>query len=294
MTRSSKPLVLATCLALVAVVGVIDAVTGSEVRAFPLYFVPIALAGQRLTRASTLAVVLLCTLAWFMANVMFGDHPTTRLVSTVNVAAQTIAFTTVGLLIVELKARLERERDLSRRDPLTGLRNARGFDEQAEVLLALARRAGRPFTLAYIDLDNFKKVNDEQGHHVGDEALRAAARVLEQGTRETDVLARLGGDEFAVFFPDTDQRTASALLERIRAALAAEMARGGWPITATIGAAAFERAPATLDEAVRAGDERMYAAKRAGKNCVVSDTVAPRDTRPAATRRPSTSPASAP
>ncbi len=108
----------------------------------------------------------------------------------------------MNLLTAQRRA-LIREMENARIDTLTGLRNTRSFPEEAESLWNLATRHGHPTSLAYLDLNNFKTVNDVYGHAVGNEVLRAVASTLSASFRRTDVLGRLGGDEFAVFLPET-------------------------------------------------------------------------------------------
>jgi diguanylate cyclase (GGDEF)-like protein len=123
-------------------------------------------------------------------------------------------------------------------------------------------------TLAYIDLDGFKKVNDQLGHNVGDEVLRIAAKTLRAGVRRPDTVARLGGDEFALLLPQTDVAGAQTFLPRLREELLAAMRRNGWPVTFSIGALTCPTAPASLAEVVSEADELMYDVKRAGKNAI--------------------------
>ena len=200
-----------------------------------------------------------------------------------NTFTQLSSFVLVALLVGRIGDRLGVERELSRKDNLTSLPNRRAFYELAEVLMAGARRSKRPFTLAYLDLDDFKVVNDQHGHHQGDRALRRAADVIRSATRSSDVVARLGGDEFVVYLPDTDPDAAQPMLERLRESLSTR--QDGWPITASIGAVSFLEPPATLEEAVHDVDALMFRAKRAGKNRVLIETGGtaepPADAKPA-------------
>ena len=184
----SPHVVVVACLATVGAVGVLDWSTGFELRLFPLYFVPIAGAALRGGRGAGLGVAGVSSASWYAANVPLAHDHWSSTVTLVNAITQTVAFVTIALLIAELRRRLEVEKGLSRVDALTSLANKRAFEERAGLLLAVARRSGRPFTLAYADLDNFKRVNDEHGHAQGDEALRTAAELLRRHTRDTDCL----------------------------------------------------------------------------------------------------------
>ncbi len=177
------------------------------------------------------------------------------------------------MLVSELQKRLASERALSRVDALTALPNSRAFRERAEWLLAMARRTRHPITLAYLDLDNFKQVNDERGHQEGDRALKETAEVLKRQLRDVDLVARMGGDEFAVLLPETSCETARIALERVCAELRVVMQRNHWPVTASVGGVSYVRPPDTLDEAVRDADALMYQAKDHGKDRVVLKAI---------------------
>jgi diguanylate cyclase (GGDEF)-like protein len=177
------------------------------------------------------------------------------------------------LLLARLRAALEREAALARTDPLTGAANVRTFHEAAALEIERSRRTDRPFTIAYVDLDDFKRVNDRSGHLVGDQVLRTVVRALRENVRATDTVARLGGDEFAVLLPETDTPAADAVVEKIRRVFADEMRRGDWPVTFSIGVATYRTPPADTDEMIRKADEFMYLVKRGGKNDVHHEVV---------------------
>lgn len=269
----TTPLTLVASAAGVGVVGLVDYVTGYELRLFPLYFLPVARVAWNGSRTWTLAMSVLSAGCWVLANWSAGRTYTHPYVWPFNAASQLFAFATVGLLVVELRRRLVLAEDLVRQDALTGLLNRRGFEERGELLLAVARRGRRPFTIAYVDLDGFKQVNDAHGHGEGDRALRAVGAVLRQEFRASDLTARLGGDEFGVLLHDTDHDAARTALERMRATIATEMPRHGWAITASVGVLAYARAPATLAEALAAADALMYRAKQRGKDVLEVEQI---------------------
>jgi diguanylate cyclase (GGDEF)-like protein len=165
--------------------------------------------------------------------------------------------------------RLQRElHDLALTDPLTGLRNRRGFAALGEQPFALARRTGRGLVLLAADLDGLKGINDRGGHQAGDRALTAAAAALASTFRKTDVVARLGGDEFAVLAVDTPPDGAVVLTARLHAALerhnAAHPAEP--PLALSVGCATLDDGPAaSLDALLARADAALYAAKRAAR-----------------------------
>ncbi len=247
-------------------IGALDFFSGVEMRVFPLYYLPLALLAWRSGRAGAVLATLLCGAVWVVSNSLAGLRYTLTSTWFVNTAMQTASFATVGLLIAVVRDSLVREQGLSRRDPLSGMLNRKGFYEEAMRLIALCRRTGRPLTVAYIDLDNFKAINDQLGHERGDEVLRHAADALEAAIRPSDVGARLGGDEFVLLFPELGGSEAAVALERVHASLVEALPKEPVEVTASIGAATFVQPPENIEDMVRASDAQMYRAKADGKN----------------------------
>ena len=159
------------------------------------------------------------------------------------------------------------------RDPLTRLYNKRYFDERLDAELRFAHRHGSQLALLMIDVDHFKRVNDQRGHLVGDTVLTAVAQTLARAIRNEDVVARVGGEEFVVILRATALDQALLLGERLRRKveeLRIEHDGGGEPlrVTVSIGAAAVTPGVGTADELVGAADRALYAAKQAGRNRV--------------------------
>jgi diguanylate cyclase (GGDEF)-like protein len=182
-------------------------------------------------------------------------------------------FTLSCSLVSRLRLALARERALASTDALTGAANGRTFYERVGHEARRGQRTGRPLTLAYLDVDNFKAVNDRQGHAAGDALLREVARIIGEQSRAGDLAARLGGDEFALLLPETDAAGAAAVLGRLREALLRRVAARAWPVTFSMGAATFLRPPCEVDELVGAADELMYLAKRGGKDRLLHEVV---------------------
>lgn len=157
----------------------------------------------------------------------------------------------------------ERARTLALSDPLTSLANLRAFQARLEV--ALERR--ETFSLAYVDIDGFKRVNDTLGHAAGDTLLREVAAILRQSVRDGDLAARIGGDEFALLLVNADPTNARAVIERALIGLRAISARlpGGLKIGGSFGVATATDGRSAR-ELVQSADSAMYRAKRAGGN----------------------------
>jgi diguanylate cyclase (GGDEF)-like protein len=125
-------------------------------------------------------------------------------------------FLMTSLVVSALKGALEREKEVSRTDLLTGLPNRRHFFELVSGEIRRNHRYDEPFSIAYLDIDNFKTVNDLRGHAEGDKLLRLVAAVISAAIRETDIVARLGGDEFALLLPETARESALTALTKVQ------------------------------------------------------------------------------
>ena len=180
----------------------------------------------------------------------------------------------MGLADRSLQVRRERDRvqELADTDALTGLPNRRHLLSQLNVLLRDGRLRARPIALLFLDLDHFKQLNDRHGHHVGDDALCATARALENGLRDQDLLGRYGGEEFVIALPGSDRAIAEAVAERLREAVAQIVLPGigaSSPVTVSIGLTLRRPGDDAESLLVRA-DQAMYEAKEGGRNRVVS------------------------
>jgi diguanylate cyclase (GGDEF)-like protein len=169
-----------------------------------------------------------------------------------------------GADVTELTRAMHRLDALARIDDLTRLPNRMAMIDGLHGAIARQMRDSQPFSLLYIDLDAFKRLNDEWGHAAGDEALRDVASALRRSMRAEDLAGRLGGDEFAVLVRG-NQEQALAAAERIRTTVRERMLARGWQVTASIGAATFDQPPASAESALAAADAAMYAVKRAAK-----------------------------
>ena len=175
-------------------------------------------------------------------------------------------------LILALDQAMLRLEELAMTDSLTGVRNRRCFMQAATLEFERATRHSRPMAVVLIDVDHFKRINDRHGHQLGDTALIEIARACQGTLRKTDLLARFGGEEFIVLLPETGQREAVRLAERMRTAVASEVRLPGstrpGAVTISLGAVALSRSTPTLDILIQAADQALYDAKRSGRNRV--------------------------
>jgi diguanylate cyclase (GGDEF)-like protein len=171
----------------------------------------------------------------------------------------------------ELESTNVRLKETSFKDEVTGLYNRRFFSVRLEEEMSRYRRFNHPVALVLMDLDGFKAVNDEMGHMVGDETLRDIGQILMKHSRGINVVSRYGGDEFAVLLVETSKSGAQVYADRIRQIIESYPFSHGRPITASFGIASLPDDEATTAETlIRAADEALYAAKRAGKNQVAA------------------------
>ena len=261
------PFWIATGLVCVAGVGAVNVWAGSEMSLSLFYLIPSLLVTWFAGRAAGLAIGVAGTGMWLAADVLSGQTYSHTFIRYWNAGARLVFFVLVTLLLPALKE-LEREKQTARVDPLTGVANRRFFFEVAQRELDRSQRNGRSLSIVFLDPDRFKTVNDELGHHVGDEVLRTVATHAKAQLRKTDVIARVGGDEFVVLLPEADQDASRAIVSRIQRALSDEMRRSQLRVTFSIGVLTCHSPELTPDELVTKADELMYSVKRRGKNGV--------------------------
>jgi diguanylate cyclase (GGDEF)-like protein len=251
--------------AMLAVAFAADFLTGPHLAWTVAYAVPVSVAAWHLGWRPALAVAMAAAAGVLLASGAAGTPGAPAWAGYWNAAVALVVFLTVAYSLVVLRSALRHERELARTDWLTGLPNTRAFLESASHEVARARRVGSPVTLAYIDLDGFKTVNDAMGHAFGDEFLRQVAGALRSGLRDVDMVARMGGDEFAVLLPDTTAADAAGVLGRLRPAMDQVAAASDWPVRFSVGAVTSAH-PMNADDLIRQADAAMYEAKRRGGN----------------------------
>ena len=266
--------IVATSLAMVGFVAVGDIITGTEISFSAFYLLPVVLASSGGGAKTGIRLAVVAAVAWFGAELLAHDDALQHLlVHLWNMCVRFVVFSLVVALLDALNTSVDHERTLSREDGLSGLPNSRAFYELAEHERRGLARSGEPLTIAYIDIDNFKTVNDTLGHSIGDVVLRSTARTLREALRDVDVAGRLGGDEFALLLPRTDEAGARNVLQRVHESLLFEASAHGWPIGYSIGSVTFTGAPASVDAMVSRSDELMYEVKRSGKNALRTTTA---------------------
>jgi diguanylate cyclase (GGDEF)-like protein len=270
-TRSRFFWILIGC-ALIAGVGLLDFLTGDEVAFSLFYLIPIALltwlAGWRLGIAASIV----SALVWLGTDIASGQPYLPATLYAWNTFIVLGFFVIVVLLLSALREALEHERELAHTDYLTGAVNPRFFFELLQMEIDRSQRYAHPFTIAYIDIDNFKAINDRFGHVTGDRVLCLVVERARQQLRKTDLLARLGGDEFAVLLPETGQESAQIILSKIQSEILSGMQPGNWLVTISIGVLTCINPPLTTQEIIGMVDDLMYSVKHSGKNAIKFST----------------------
>ncbi len=274
LERLPRAAVYALAVSFIAAVAFVDWIIGEEISVSFFYALPILLVTWLYGLMPALVLNAFCaSFRLFHVVRSEGPDPFARPALYWNLLIEGAFVLTLTLVVSALRTEHARQSLLARTDPLTGVANRRGFYERAELELSRSRRHGEAITLGYIDVDDFKRINDEQGHEAGDGLLRAVAAVFVGRIRSTDLVARLGGDEFALLLSATGAEASHALFAELRKTLAAEMAKHRWPVTFSIGAVTFLETPARVDDMLRRVDELMYLVKKEGKAGVLFDVL---------------------
>jgi diguanylate cyclase (GGDEF)-like protein len=268
LSAKSKSFIIILSFVLVLIIGVFDYITGNEIASSIVYLLPIAISAWYVGKRSGFFISIISALTWITADLYAGGSYSHPLIPVWNTLVRFGLFIIITELLSGMKQSLEREYQLARTDPLTCLSNTRAFQEFAAKEINRAARYKRPFTIAYIDIDNFKVINDTLGHHAGNTLLRVMADTLQKNIRATDIASRLGGDEFVVILPETGEEQAKTAIDKIQKSLMDTMKANNWSVTFSIGLATCIVPPCSVDEMLRLADNLMYSVKSCGKNAV--------------------------
>jgi len=276
----SRRVVVTLALLVIALVAWLDYHTTSELRLFLLYLTPIVAVAWWGNQRDA---IVLAVVAMILATA--ADTPWRSQIGlpilTWNAFSRLVMFTAAAALVATIRdyrdrfAALDRDHKraygreamLARTDALTQLPNLRAFLEAIQRELARARREGSHICVLYVDLDDFKTVNDQYGHQAGDNVLQEVAHALLSSVRGGDVVARIGGDEFVVLLWHASPADARMVAERI--AMRISDIAAAYPLSrldASIGLRYFEKPPADPDDVVRLADAAMYDEKQRRKS----------------------------
>ncbi|WKZ40285.1 MAG: GGDEF domain-containing protein [Anaerolineales bacterium] len=257
--------VYAIAFLLIVLIGWLDYSAGSEIAFSFLYLLPISFVTWYASLRGGYFVIAASLAVWLVTTRLTGEYYHSEWTRYFDLGSRLAVNLLIAFLLNELKLALQLEREMSRRDPLTGIFNSREFRAQLGQELQRADRLSYPISLMYIDLDNFKQVNDTHGHSAGDEQLKRIAQVIGGIIRKTDLFARLGGDEFALFLPNVDRVNVKCVVKKVEEAVSREMNALASPVTLSIGVVTFHSPPLSVDDLLNKADALMYQAKTAGK-----------------------------
>jgi len=258
----------------ITLLGLLDYLTGTEFAFSLFYLAPIVLVTWETNFVLGVAMSMFSAVALLTAEIIGGTHYSHVIFYFLNTLVRALLYIIVAWFLAGLKRAQEQEYQAARTDFVTGLANRRYFHELLGMEIDRIRRYPHSITLAYMDTDNFKLVNDLFGHEVGDEVLRSIARELQSQLRKTDMVARLGGDEFGLLLPSTRLKDAQVVMPRLLTHLRQAMGRKNWPVTFSMGVIVCHSPPHSVEELISMADELMYDVKNSTKDnilCAVWD-----------------------
>ncbi|MBS1114197.1 MAG: hypothetical protein H6Q92_1960 [Nitrospirae bacterium] len=252
-------------VSLVMLLGAIDHLTGYEISFSIFYLLPVAFVSWFDKRSHAVIVSILSAATWLWADITSGHIYAQPAIPVWNSIMRLGFFLMATFSLSAMKELLEKEQTFARNDFLTGVANSRAFNEIAKIEIDRSVRFSRPFTIAYIDIDNFKQVNDTLGHSQGDKLLQSVAKTIIANTRSIDIVSRLGGDEFAILFPESNEENAKTAINKVQKELLSSVTNDKWPVTFSIGVVTCYKS-CNLDELIKEADNLMYTVKASGKN----------------------------
>ena len=247
-------------------IGYLDYLTETPMTFSLFYLVPVVLAAWHGGKRPGIIMGVMGSLVFLMAAHVLGTNFYHLIIAVWNSVMLLAFFLVIVMLLSFVKRLRHNEQNLVRNDTVTTAVNSRYFYEVLQNEIDRSKRYNRHFTLIYIDLDNFKKINEAFGRKEGDSALWHCVVTISGVLRKTDTIGRLGGDEFGCLLPETGFDAAGAVIGRLCAALEREMQLHKWATTFSMGTVTFETPPDTSDGAIKMVDSLMDAVKKAGKN----------------------------
>ena len=259
---------LMVALGAVALIGWLRFLTGPEFAFSFLYLIPIVLVTWLVNRPWGIIISAVSAFSWLVADISMVDHFSCTYVPLINETFRFTVFLFVVFMIDKYKRMLEQQKEMAMLDPLTGVANRRAFYQLAAVEIDRSRRYPFPFSVLVMDIDNFKDINDEFGHQVGDRLLVSVVETIKAHLRAIDIVARFGGDEFVILLVDTSEAAANLVARKLQRQLLEKMKEKQWDVTFSIGIVTCHDTPDSIEEAILAADALMYEVKHNGKNDV--------------------------
>jgi diguanylate cyclase (GGDEF)-like protein len=259
-----RPLLLLLGALGVALLGVIDYYMEPRFSFLIFYLFPVGFVTWYAGRLTGVAISVLSAAAWIFSDILAMGKYAYPVIPYWNMLSTFGVFLVISLILSKLKKTLLLANDLARTDPVTATPNRRAFSEIAGIELYRTNRYKRPFTVAYLDLDNLKRISEDRGIEAEDECLRTVAQTLSTNIRSSDFLATLDRDVFALLLTETNEDQAKSVVEKLCGSLQEALGRGKWDVSFSIGVVTYIRPPATVAEMLKKADHMAHAAKREG------------------------------
>ncbi len=263
--RQSKAQIILLATSLFLLDEAIDYVTGPELNVSFLHLIPVFLVVWNAGLIPGLVYSVFCTFVIFFISI-HSLFTVSIAVQGFNAGANLVFLSAFALVLNYLKKYLDNITYLAEVDGLTELLNARSFWKRAQQEIKISTEKKLPFTLIYIDVDNFKQVNDTMGHGAGDEVLRTIGKFLNSHFRKDDIRTRIGGDEFAVLLPGYSTKEAETEIPKFHQQMNQALGKHHSTVTCSVGAVTFLEAPVSVQTAISEADKLMYQVKMNGKN----------------------------
>lgn len=267
--------VWSACGSAIFLLGLLRTATDADFTFASLVVLPVLAIAWIGGKRDGLVVAFLASTVWIVGDITASERQfSAAWVPWANAVTRLMTYSLVVLLAAKIRRQFAKEHEYATRDALTGLQNRRDFLEAGAAEVERAKRYGHSMAVIFLDLDDFKQLNDSQGHDAGDAALRATAKALIKALRSSDRIARLGGDEFAILLPEIACAAASEAGRKVLLAVNTALQPFA-PVKASIGIAWFVEADRLLPAMLKAADELMYEVKESGKHDMRSRSFAP-------------------
>lgn len=263
---------LSVCVGAIILLGALRFATDAELTFASLGLLPVLVSAWINGRRTGLLVAFFATAMWLVSDIATERQFSAGWIPWANAITRMITYSVAVLMVSQIRLQFEREHKYATHDVLTGLQNRRAFFEAGTFEVERAKRYGHSMAVIFLDLDNFKKLNDSKGHDAGDAALRATAKGLVQTVRTTDRVARMGGDEFSVLLPETGFDAAVIAGKKISALLDVAL-KAFPPVKVSVGVAWFGKVDRLFPAMLKVADELMYEEKQSEKHDVRSRRV---------------------
>jgi diguanylate cyclase (GGDEF)-like protein len=241
-----------------------------------VYFIPVLWMNWTVGWRAAMAIACLNVLAWIVITDFVRSHGVPSLPPMWS-GFRALMYLGVSSMLCTFQRLADAEKKWGYEDPLTGLPNRRAFFAGAEREISRARHHEQPLTVALVDVDDFKKINDRWGHDQGDKVLLWVGKTLRSHLRSADLLARLGGDELAILLSDIPAAGARAVMEKVHDSLQESIRELGIAVSVSIGVVTFRPVLSSVEDMLRAADRQMYRVKQNGKNSLEYEVIQPID-----------------